>query len=99
MEHPWRTFRAVLGCTLLACLAAGAAWPRAGRAGKARAVQAEGTSPATGVPEEALAPIAGVVDQAIRDHKCPGAVVLVGHQGQVVYRRAFGYRALVPTNL
>jgi CubicO group peptidase (beta-lactamase class C family) len=36
------------------------------------------------------------IDQAIREDKIPGAVLLVGHQGQVVYRRAYGYRALVP---
>jgi uncharacterized protein YbbC (DUF1343 family)/CubicO group peptidase (beta-lactamase class C family) len=35
----------------------------------------------------------------MRERKCPGAVVLVGHQGRVVYRRAFGYRALVPRKL
>jgi uncharacterized protein YbbC (DUF1343 family) len=36
------------------------------------------------------------IDQAIREDKIPGAVLLVGHQGQVVYRKAYGYRALVP---
>jgi uncharacterized protein YbbC (DUF1343 family)/CubicO group peptidase (beta-lactamase class C family) len=51
-----------------------------------------------GVPKSPsrLAAIAPAVDQAIRAGKAPGAVVLVGHQGRVVYRRAFGYRALVP---
>lgn len=43
-----------------------------------------------------LESIAPVVENAIREHKCPGAVVLIGHQGKVVYRRAFGNRALVP---
>ena len=37
-----------------------------------------------------------LIDQAIREDKIPGAVLLVGHQGQVVYRKAYGYRALVP---
>jgi uncharacterized protein YbbC (DUF1343 family)/CubicO group peptidase (beta-lactamase class C family) len=46
-----------------------------------------------------LALIAPVVEQAVRDGKCPGAVVLVGHNGRVVYRRAFGYRALAPRKL
>ena len=31
--------------------------------------------------------------------KTPGAVVLVGNQGRVVYRRAFGYRALEPKKI
>jgi uncharacterized protein YbbC (DUF1343 family) len=36
------------------------------------------------------------IDQAIREDRIPGAVVLVGHNGQVVYRKAYGYRALLP---
>lgn len=40
-----------------------------------------------------------MVEQAIREGKCPGAVVLIGHNGNVVYRRAFGDRALVPRKL
>ena len=46
-----------------------------------------------------LASIAPVVAQAVREGKCPGAVVLVGHNGHVVYRQAFGYRALEPRKL
>jgi uncharacterized protein YbbC (DUF1343 family)/CubicO group peptidase (beta-lactamase class C family) len=46
-----------------------------------------------------LTAIAPVIDQAIRDHKTPGAVVLIGHGGRVVYRRAFGSRALLPRRL
>ncbi len=37
-----------------------------------------------------------VVDQAIRDGTTPGAVLLVGYQGQVVHRKAYGFRSLVP---
>src|SRR5487761_418922 len=37
-----------------------------------------------------LASIAPVIQQAIQEGKCPGAVVLIGHDGGVVYRRAFG---------
>jgi uncharacterized protein YbbC (DUF1343 family) len=36
------------------------------------------------------------INQAVREDQIPGAVVLVGHKGQVVYRKAYGYRALVP---
>lgn len=46
--------------------------------------------------QDGLEPIAALVEEAIREGKCPGAVVLVGHQGKVIYRRAFGHRALVP---
>ena len=38
-----------------------------------------------------------IVRQAIDEHQVPGAVVVVGHDGQVVYRKAFGHRSLEPT--
>jgi CubicO group peptidase (beta-lactamase class C family) len=44
-----------------------------------------------------FAPIDAIVQQAIDDHQVPGAVVMVGHNGQVVYRKAFGMRSLEPT--
>ena len=37
-----------------------------------------------------------VIGQAIRENKIPGATLVVGHNGQVVYRKAYGSRALVP---
>src|SRR6266576_5885202 len=37
-----------------------------------------------------------VIDQAIEQGRMPGAVLLVGHDGKVVYRKAYGKRALVP---
>jgi uncharacterized protein YbbC (DUF1343 family)/CubicO group peptidase (beta-lactamase class C family) len=43
-----------------------------------------------------LSVVDGIVEQAIRDHQIPGAVVLIGHDGHVVYRKAFGKRALDP---
>ena len=35
-------------------------------------------------------------EQAIRDGLIPGAVILIGHDGKIVYRKAYGSRALVP---
>lgn len=43
-----------------------------------------------------LAVLDSIVLDAIHDHQIPGAVLLVGHNGQVVYRKAFGNRALEP---
>ena len=40
--------------------------------------------------EVRLEGIAPLVEAAIRAKKIPGAVVLIGHDGQVVYRKAFG---------
>ena len=37
------------------------------------------------------------VNLAIEQGRLPGAVLLVGHDGQVVHRKAYGKRALVPT--
>jgi len=51
---------------------------------------------ASDLSEAQLAPLASVIEEAIRTGRCPGAVVLVGQQGRVVYRRAFGNRAVVP---
>lgn len=37
-----------------------------------------------------------VVDRAVRDGTTPGAVLLVGHRGRVIHRKAYGFRSLVP---
>src|SRR5271157_3943904 len=36
------------------------------------------------------------INLAIQQDRLPGAVLLVGHNGQIVYRKAYGNRALVP---
>jgi uncharacterized protein YbbC (DUF1343 family)/CubicO group peptidase (beta-lactamase class C family) len=43
-----------------------------------------------------LAVLDSIVLDVIHDHQIPGAVLLVGHNGQVIYRKAFGNRALEP---
>jgi len=37
-----------------------------------------------------------LVEEAIRENRLPGAVVLVGQNERILYRKAFGHRALVP---
>ncbi len=37
-----------------------------------------------------------IVQTSIQNHDMPGAVLLVGHDGQVIYRKAFGDRSLEP---
>jgi uncharacterized protein YbbC (DUF1343 family)/CubicO group peptidase (beta-lactamase class C family) len=49
--------------------------------------------------ERQLAPISGVIRKTIQAGKIPGAVIVVGHQGKIVYRQAFGFRALKPKKL
>ncbi len=36
------------------------------------------------------------MQQAVRDGSIPGGVLLVGHEGKIIHRRAYGSRALVP---
>ena len=56
-------------------------------------------------PVDALADISGVADfcwiddlveEAIRQKRLPGAVIIVGQHERILYRKAFGHRALVP---
>jgi len=43
-----------------------------------------------------LSVVDAVIQDAIRAGNVPGAVLIVGHNGSVVYRKAYGNRALVP---
>ncbi|HYL73303.1 MAG TPA: exo-beta-N-acetylmuramidase NamZ domain-containing protein [Bryobacteraceae bacterium] len=36
------------------------------------------------------------IDKAVADGLTPGAVLIVGHDGHIVYRKAYGQRALIP---
>lgn len=37
-----------------------------------------------------------IISASIENHEIPGAVVLVGHDGQVIYRKAYGERSIEP---
>ncbi|MFN0141809.1 MAG: exo-beta-N-acetylmuramidase NamZ domain-containing protein [Pyrinomonadaceae bacterium] len=50
-----------------------------------------------GMNSAKLAQIDELVNKDIADKKLPGAVVLVGHRGKIVFRKAYGNRSLVPT--
>ena len=43
-----------------------------------------------------LAVVDPIINDAITQQQVPGAVLIVGHDGQIVYRKAYGSRALVP---
>jgi uncharacterized protein YbbC (DUF1343 family)/CubicO group peptidase (beta-lactamase class C family) len=43
-----------------------------------------------------LTTVDAVIQQAIHEGQIPGAVLLVGHNGQVIYRKAYGNRGLEP---
>jgi len=46
--------------------------------------------------EEQMAPISAMAKKAIQTGKIPGAVILIGNQGKVIYCKAFGFRELKP---
>ncbi|HUS18178.1 MAG TPA: exo-beta-N-acetylmuramidase NamZ domain-containing protein [Terriglobales bacterium] len=39
-----------------------------------------------------------LLEEAITSKQIPGAVLLIGHNGEVVYKKAYGYRSLEPTS-
>ncbi len=61
----------------------------------AAAVLCASTAAADLLPEP-LAAIPATVEDAIRAGETPGAVIVIGHQGQVVLRQASGHRRLAP---
>ena len=48
------------------------------------------------VSAEKLAELDDVVQRSIDNGEIPGAVLVVGHGGRVIYRKAFGERAILP---
>lgn len=53
-------------------------------------------SPEFGLDRARLEGIRAIVQDAIRKKETPGAVVVIGHRGQIVYRQAFGNREVEP---
>ena len=53
--------------------------------------------PQKATPDAQFAAIDAVMKQAVDAGTVPGAVVVIGHKGQVVYKKAFGSRSLEPT--
>ena len=49
--------------------------------------------------EANVQPIDDIVKREIQLGNIPGAVILIGQQGKVVYRRAFGHRAVEPARI
>jgi uncharacterized protein YbbC (DUF1343 family)/CubicO group peptidase (beta-lactamase class C family) len=63
----------------------------------ATVASAEVPPAAAGMSADRLGRIDEVVAESIAKKECPGAVVLVGRHGKVVFRKAYGNRAVVPS--
>jgi uncharacterized protein YbbC (DUF1343 family)/CubicO group peptidase (beta-lactamase class C family) len=51
---------------------------------------------AAGQDNPKLRDLDAIVESSIQNHEIPGAVLLVGHDGHVIYRRAYGNRSIEP---
>jgi len=88
-----------VGIAITAASLSGGAETRGGHG--AAAPQAPAARPAAapspaGVDLARLATVDEVIDKAIADKQVPGAVLLVGRGDEILYRKAYGNRALVP---
>jgi uncharacterized protein YbbC (DUF1343 family)/CubicO group peptidase (beta-lactamase class C family) len=84
-----RAFLAIVTLVLLAVTTAAAVSHP-----EAQPIVAAATSAAA--PPVRLAAVDAIIEQAIADGNIPGAVLIIGHNGKVVYRKAYGSRALEP---
>ena len=62
----------------------------------AAAIMVSAATAAAGLLPGPLAAIPSTVEEAIRAGETPGAVIVIGHEGRVVVRQAFGHRSLAP---
>ena len=60
------------------------------------AVQAQQPTPTAPENDPRLSVVDPIIESAIHDQEIPGAVLLVGHDGQIIYRKAYGMRSLEP---
>jgi uncharacterized protein YbbC (DUF1343 family)/CubicO group peptidase (beta-lactamase class C family) len=90
---------------LLACVLSAVGQGAVGAAGEKSGLRpdgpfgsAQGRQPQAAVPTRAVAlpAVDAAIEQAIQEAQVPGAVLVVGHHGQVIYRKAYGSRALEP---
>jgi CubicO group peptidase (beta-lactamase class C family) len=95
---PPRVFRnvcvAALGLACAALVWAGAAGSSPQRPPASRPVPRTSAAPSELRYDFSAADAA--IEKAIADDEIPGAVLLVGYRGNVIYRRAYGSRAVLP---
>ncbi len=67
----------------------------AGVAGAPAVVRALGEPPAA-TTFAGLPALDAILNQAVSSDRLPGAVLIVGHQGRIIHRKAYGFRSLAP---
>jgi uncharacterized protein YbbC (DUF1343 family)/CubicO group peptidase (beta-lactamase class C family) len=85
-------FICLLAATLLVL-----AFASAGNAQKAAQKQAVPAAKAHATNDPQLSELDSVMQAAIEKDEIPGGVILVSHEGRIVWRKAYGSRAIVPT--
>ena len=88
-----RNLRVTVAAILLICLSI---VPLEAQKKKAPAKTAPKVSTPTTIDNPKFAAVDAILKAAVAEKNPPGAVVLVGHNGKIVYRKAFGYRSLEP---
>jgi len=78
---------------LLFCLVLTSSIPLLAQKASAPAV----TPSTTAKEQDRFAPLDALLKDAVEKGRAPGAVLLVGHNGTFVYRKAYGYRSLDPS--
>ncbi len=51
---------------------------------------------APSAPRDQFPQVDAIINDAVKTDLIPGAVLVIGHRGEVVYRKAYGSRALIP---
>ena len=90
----WRGIRVVLVVSCIVCVSLMA--EEAGPAEPLASGQAASPSSSQVSNPVKLMAVDSVIQQAIADGNVPGAVLVVGHNGKVIYRKAYGHRSLEP---
>ena len=89
LSSPWNLRKPVL----LSILVVGLVLALAAPVPATEAFAAQAASPAA----SQFSRIGELIEKAIREKKLPGAVILVGQQDRIHYRKGFGNRAVVPS--
>src|SRR5262249_26931434 len=94
MRFPGQKLGAAAVLILVNQVAGSLAWQANTRAGDG--ALSTGSPESAGMAVDRLAKIDSAVQEAIDRGEIPGAVILIGRQGRVVYHKAFGYKAVEP---